>query len=222
MLLTDLFSPGSRTEPSGNLDRLNGELLNDPAPDWRYLVRFPEILGVTSPMSREWVVAETFTFTHPSIPSQGRHGGGSMTYFPDFNDIAGSSITLYEDQYYSALFYIMQWRKLIIDDQGNYGVSNFYKKDLKVEAYSYQDSKNPVMVGTLHGTWPSEVSAFEYSYEGQDRIKVQVEFSVDAGSVDFVFLGKSQTDRQRRDREPRNFFDIANDIGGIAGRFIDI
>lgn len=222
MLLNKLFKSGSRPEASGNLDRLNGELLNDPAPDWRYLVRWPEIKGVTSRMANEWVIAETLTFTHPSIPSQGRHGGGTMTYFPDFNNIASSSITLYEDQYYSALFYIMSWRNLVIDQEGNYGLPIEYKRNIDIEIYSIFDSSEPTIVGTLYGVWPSEISAFEYSYEGQDRIKLQVDFSVDAGSVDFVHLGKSESDRQRRDRqEPRSIGAIGSDIAGLGRRFID-
>jgi len=189
--LTDIFRSGSRTPSGSLLDRDYGEALNDPAPSWRYLVEFPEISGISERMAQSWVVAESFTLTHPHIPSQGRFGGGSMTYFPDFNDISGTNVELYEDVNYSALHYIYAWKKLILDEFGNYAAASEYKYPLTLNLFSHTDSSTPVMKGTLHGCWPSEVTEHQYSYEGADRVKTSVQFSVDSSTIEFTALGKS-------------------------------
>lgn len=195
MSLADIFRSGSRTPSGSLLDRDYGEQLKEPAPAWRYLVEFPQIEGIEKRMAQSWVVAEEYTLTHPHIPSQGRFGGGSMTYFPDFNDISGTDVTLYEDIHYSALHYLYMWKKLILDEFGNYAPSSEYKYPLTLNLFSYTDSVTPVMKGILHGCWPSEISSHSYSYENTDRVKTTVQFSVDSSTIEFAALGKSTDER---------------------------
>lgn len=217
MSFRDLFNSGSRNVKESQLNRVLGENLNSPASSWRFIVRWPEIPGVNNFMTGpHYVVAETISFTHPSVPSQGRHNTGTMTYFPDFNDIEGTSITLYEDENYSALYYFMKWRNLMLDSSGNYFPASNYKRNITVEAYSFRRSNIPVFTGTLIGVWPSEISTFEYSYEDSERIKLEVQLSVDSNEVNFLGIEES-TSQNRLALDASGRTSLAESLNALIG-----
>lgn len=221
MLLQNLFS--STRSVQSQLDRSFGERLADPALAWRYLAKWPEIPGIEQPMiPNSWVIAESIAIPHPSIPATPRFSGGSMTYFPEFADIESINVSFYESQYYQALRYIMQWRSLILDSRGNYGLPRDFKKELSVLIFSSEDSRSPVIIGRVEGAWPSEVNAIEYSYENEDRIRLEVTFSVDSTSVDFLQLGAAERASLERARsDSRGFFDQIRSSANLVSGFVN-
>jgi hypothetical protein len=157
--------------------------LPDPALNWRWRCFMPPSL-VSNPNG---IIVEEVNFTHTSIPSGPRFGGGTNTYYPGFNDISGVSITFYETSKYQSLKFLYLWRSLVLDADGNYGVPNGpdgYKKTVKIESYDHKNSSSPVWVGKLKGIWPTEIDAQTLTYSSKERLQVTASFSVDSNEVD--------------------------------------
>jgi hypothetical protein len=157
--------------------------LPDPALNWRWRCFMPTSL-VRNPNG---ILVEEVNFTHTSIPSRPRFGGGTNTYFPEFNDISAVDMTFYETTDYRSLKFLYNWRSLVLDSNGNYGLPEGpagYKKTIKIEFYGMENSISPVWVGKLKGIWPTEISPQTLTYSSKERIQIQASFSVDSNEVD--------------------------------------
>ncbi len=152
----------------------------DPALTSQWLVRFPNSTNAYSSIPEEM----TTPFT--KVPAKARHGGGTNTYFPDFNDIGTISITFYETKDYDCLKWITEWRKKVVNpDDGSYGLPNDYKVTITVELYSFEEGDDtPKITYELEGCWPTEIPDLTGSYDdAEGRVKWAIPFSVDSAKI---------------------------------------
>jgi hypothetical protein len=188
--ISEIFRNGGGVGSSSQLDRQRGEVLDDPAPSWRYSVQWPEIGSYhNAEFVKNNIVAETITFPMKGMAPISRHAGATMKFFPDFRDMQGFNATFYLDQRYRALTYFTSWKYLAADEDGTYYESDNYKKDIELHVFSMDDSQKPVTKLQLFGVWVSEVNPIELSYENSDRLRLEVTFSVDASD----FMIKTDT-----------------------------
>jgi hypothetical protein len=168
------------------LDFQRGALLEDPAPSWRYAVIWPTLPGFDGKFVQDNIVAETVSVPFKGVNAIGRHAGATIKYFPDFMEIQSFSSTFYLDQYHRSLNYFLIWKELIADPSGNFNETDKFKQDLNINIFSYDDSNQNAVTMKLFGVWPTEVTALEFSYENSDRLKLDVQFSLDSSQVEFL------------------------------------
>lgn len=145
-----------------------------PANNWRWIARMPSIPG--APAATQ-VVAESIEFQFRSIAATPRFGGAMQRKFPTVTDVAAVNMSFYETEGYIATTYLDRWQKMIVDDQGVFGMPREYKKNIVLELYSITESK--LYTGMLIDVWPSQVGGFSLNYNDSGRIVVSCSFEVD-------------------------------------------
>lgn len=164
--------------------RLNRDIglgLLDPAPSWRWIAEMPSIDG--APNVSKFVI-ESVTATHPKIPSTGRFGGGTNRYYPQMNDIDGTSMTFYETSEYDATRYLYSWQRLVLHPNGCYGLPKDYKKFMQINLYDNADDSSPKLQVRLNGIWPTDIGSFDLNYTESGRRTVTANFSVDSNEIE--------------------------------------
>jgi len=103
--------------------------------------------------------------------------GAFKQFFPgqlNIRSVTASFVTPAPDivaRYFSA------WKKRIVDDEGFYGVSSWYKKDIYVFVYD----RTGVVSNSIRisGAFPVKFPAYALSYSAEDVVKFDVEFKID-------------------------------------------
>lgn len=166
--------------PVSSLSRSRLLQLAPPANNWRWLAVMPSDFG-----DARNIVVEEMTFPHVKIPAQGRFSGGSNTYYPTTHDVNSVNITFYEDEDFTALTYLTNWSRAVVNpDTGTYGYPIDYKREIKFEKFALDGRL--VMTGTLFGCWPSELSDYNLNYNESGRMVTSCVFSVDSVTTSLV------------------------------------
>lgn len=162
------------------LERYLAHGLPDPAQNTLWYAWFPFTNGMVY-----HVLAEQITPTFPKTPSKPRPTDGSMTYYPDTSDIDGLNCTFYESFDLRVCAWLRAWRKLVVDNEGNYGVPAIYKKEVVVQLYSCDDLRTPIKTMRYHGIFPTDQTPLTLSYDEESgRITVEAQFSADSMEVE--------------------------------------
>lgn len=157
------------------LERLLAHSLPDPAQSTLWYLSVP----FTNNMVYH-VLAERVSATFYKNPFRPRLTDGSNNYFPEVSDIDGINVTFYETFDYRVTKWLQEWRKLIKDSAGNYGLPGIYKKEMTVRMYSRDDLTNHRLALTYLGVAPSDQTPFELNYDDETgRTTVEAQFSVD-------------------------------------------
>ena len=185
--ISEIFRNGGGLGSGSQLDRQRGEILDDPAPSWRYIVRWPSISPkYNDDFVRDNIVAERISFPFTGTSPIGRHAGATMTFFPDFQETQGFSASFYLDHKHSSLGYFLSWKKALSSSNGDYFEANFYKHDVEVSVFSNDNSETPVTRMIIEGVWAADVNPIELAYENSERLILEVTFSVDSSKVIFA------------------------------------
>lgn len=126
------------------------------------------------------VLAERCSATFPKTSFRPRPTDGKQSYYPETTDLDGLNIAFYEAFDYRVTNWLNTWRKLIRDDDGNYGPPALYKRDIQVRSYARTDLRSPVLSLTYVGCAPTDQTPFEFNYDDETgRMVVEAQFSVD-------------------------------------------
>jgi len=174
----------------GNLNLTSILALDPPALKWRWRAMMPQIPGSSYLIAGNYALVEAITFPHTRISPVGRFVAGTRRYYPDFSDVDPISVMLYEDENYNATKYIYAWRNLIKNGEDNYFPANNYKKAIELKLYSAEDDNTELLTFKANGVWPSDISAFDYSYTEDNRMTVQVMFSIDTDRLGLEVAGQ--------------------------------
>lgn len=113
------------------------------------------------------------------------HIKASKMYYPGFNNVNSTVLTLYEDTYGNSLRRVLAWQSKIMVDipglEGCYELPANYKGKLIANLLSDISGEITAEV-TLEGLWPSQVEPMPLS-STDDRIAIRVTLSVDSVSV---------------------------------------
>lgn len=111
-------------------------------------------------------------------PKEGLFGAGQYTFHPAFQDISAFDITFYEDSQLNTSKWLQTWfERIRRPSDGAYYLPTNYKFDIQLELMDTTGAT----VGrvTLINVWPTARGNWPLSYSGNDRLKVQQNFSVD-------------------------------------------
>lgn len=151
--------------------------LVDPAIGSLWLVTVPFNDGNTY-----MIYVERIMVTFPKIPFRPRPTDGSNSYFPERKDIDGINMTLYETFDFRVSKWLDEWRKLMFDDDGNYGAPDVFKQSITLQLFARDNLESPIKTRKYYGVAPTDVTAFELNFEDEtNRIVIEAQFSVDEG-----------------------------------------
>lgn len=164
--------------------------LDEPAPDWLWRAILPKLTVTTDSGTTKITSngANTFIPESLSVPflamsAEPRFHGAAREYYPTSADMAPTTMTVYEDQNFSALNFLLLWKRLVRNENGVYGAPSVYKKGIDVEFYTRTDTTNYILKVTLNDCWPMEVHPYELNYTGNGRLVTTVTFSIKSASV---------------------------------------
>lgn len=105
--------------------------------------------------------------------------GGLRPKFSDFGDGQDMQITFYEDQTMGSYSYFLAWQKLVLDDNGYYGVKSEYALPIYAFLYSTTDNSTEVKQYKVNSCWPTVIHSYNLSYETSGRLQTTISFSCD-------------------------------------------
>lgn len=132
------------------------------------------LVGPTPIMMR----AKSLSLPHEQIRSTTVHTQARMRSFPESVACANLSITFYEDYSFSVLNYLKKWQKVIVNENGVFGVpygEKGYAKDILVHLFDTCGLRKGT--ATLENCYPEEITGYEL---GSDNgvIETTCSFSV--------------------------------------------
>ena len=150
----------------------------DPLMDFRWVC-------TELPLGHDVTYVEEVELPFPEIsPKEGLFGAGQYTYYPAFQDISAFDITFYEDSKMNTSKWLQEWKNLIRrPSDGAYFLPGNYKFDIKVELLDTTGAT--VGTAVLKSCWPTSRGSWPLTYSGNDRLKIQQNFSID--DLDFQF-----------------------------------
>lgn len=159
----------------------------EPATSWRWIVEMPNLGGLgrqspydgLSPLSqlpRGYV--EQIGLPFLEIDSDDRARAAMSTFYARKINISTVSITLYEDDAYTSLRYLLTWMNKVVDGNNNYGAPSDYRKDIRFEAYDIKSRTRPKIEVDLKGCWPLNPGNIDYNYTDSGRISINCSLRV--------------------------------------------
>lgn len=128
---------------------------------------------------------ESISLPFPSIsPKEGLFGAGKYSYYAGFLNVSAFDMVFYEDSKLSTVKWLRKWQERIRNPAtGAFYLPTYYKENLLIELKNTKGES--IAQVKLLNVWPTQMSNWDLTYTGGDRIKVQQNFSVD--DVVFVF-----------------------------------
>lgn len=122
----------------------------------------------------------------PSIQQkEGHFVAGTYIYYPGYVTISAFDMTFYEDRNVTTLKYFEAWRKRIWNpENGCFYLASNYKRQMKFALLDQKNAKRAEL--TLYGCWPTAQGPLDLQYTSDDRVRMQMNFSVDAQTIDFM------------------------------------
>lgn len=118
-------------------------------------------------------------------PKEGLFGAGQYTYHPAFQDISAFDITFYEDSKLSTTSWLLKWfERIRRPSDGAYYLPTNYKFDIQLVLMDTTGAT--VCEVKLINVWPTARGNWPLSYSGNDRLRVQQNFSVDRSEINIV------------------------------------
>lgn len=155
--------------------------LRDPAHTGRFLALFDKTTigdGGINVESVELPVTETGSHDRP-------YGGQSFS-FPNFASNGPVSVSIYEDDAYTAQAWIMDWKKQIYDPQTQiFGVPVDYLRNMTVFLFSVDNSEEPIAKYVIEDLFPIDSGGRAYTYTQIDG-RVVLTVSLTARNITFV------------------------------------
>lgn len=159
---------------------------NDPLMAFDFQVRLPtDFIAATGikNFTAEFIT-EDVTINLPNIPSNPVFRAGTQLYYPGISDVGTCSITCYEDNRLTTARYFEYWHKLVQNPStGLYNDPAAYKKTFDILILDAQ--WNTIGKYIVHGAWPTQRSAAQFSSASNERVTYQVDFSVDNISFEY-------------------------------------
>lgn len=107
---------------------------------------------------------------------------GQRFYFAKFEEYAPVNIKFYEDNVASTLRYFDNWKQLIRDASGNYGLPANYKGSMTITPL---DQTNQVITSViLYGMFPTSFGNLTF-HSGNGRQEITMDFQIDYISILF-------------------------------------
>lgn len=137
-----------------------------------------------SQMPKHYVEGVNLPF--PSIQQkEGHFIAGTYINYPGYVTISAFDMTFYEDNLATTLKYFTAWRNKIWDPgTGLFYLAASYKRNMKFALLNQKNAKIAEL--TLHGCWPTAQGPLDLQYTSADRVRMQMNFSVDAQSIEFM------------------------------------
>jgi len=104
--------------------------------------------------------------------------GAEKSFFPGTLNITGLKATFIVPTPDLVGAYFTSWKKLIVDDDGYYGLPNEYKRNASIVFYDRSFSI-PTNIATVKGLFPKTFPAFNLAYSSEDIVRYDIEFSFD-------------------------------------------
>lgn len=101
----------------------------------------------------------------------------SVSYFVGPGDVADVDITIYENEERSAWKFFIDWRNLIINENGTYNLPSKYKKKIELELLGTKRTSNMKLI--YNGAWPKRISNVIPDWANREPMTFIVTFSVD-------------------------------------------
>lgn len=131
----------------------------------------------------DWSRVEEANLPFVEFEQVSNYRAGKMFHYPHHYTLGVLTLKLYEDSFGSALSYLNEWKRLMLDGKtGLYNVPSVYKKPVKITIYD--SSFRTVMFLTYIGCWIPRHDPYTLSGETQ-RINPSVEVSVDDVELSF-------------------------------------
>lgn len=141
------------------------------------------------PLGHDVSYVEEVELPFPQLsPKEGLFGAGQYTYYPAFQDINAFDITFYEDSKLNTSQWLQKWfERIRRPSDGAYYLPTNYKFDIVVALMD--TTGRTVGEAKMINCWPTSRGTWPLAYSGNDRLKVQQNFSVD--NMEFKFTDKS-------------------------------
>jgi hypothetical protein len=114
------------------------------------------------------------------------HIQASKTYFPGFNNVNSTVLTLYEDNQGTTLDRVLKWQNLILESgagyEGCYTLPDVYKARLEASLLS-DITGNIVTTAILSGIWPTQIEPLALT-STEERLSLKVTLSVDSCKIE--------------------------------------
>ena len=161
----------------------------DPAPSWRWIIRFPDLGDCPTPytfrkvLSVRGLTAHNVTLPRPEIGTNDVFEGGRNISYPNFVTIGTMSASFVEKKEYLFNRYLESWRGKVFNPYGMYYYpANSFRLPVEVLVFDIVKS-SPVAKFIARGCWPSEIQDMEFDYEQSTYVRVDATFVVN--SVEF-------------------------------------
>ena len=118
----------------------------------------------------------------PNNQAEAFHTNGTNLYFPNFVDIAITTIDFYEIEDGRVLKQITKWRNLVQDKNGFFGYPASFKKNLSCQLLTSDNKIHTSM--KLVGIWPTTTSPPRLSYTEGNKLIISQDFSVDGFEIE--------------------------------------
>tara|TARA_B100000700_G_scaffold88627_1_gene99925 strand:- start:40815 stop:41372 length:558 start_codon:yes stop_codon:yes gene_type:complete len=141
------------------------------------------------PLGHDVSYVEEVELPFPQLsPKEGLFGAGQYTYYPAFQDINAFDITFYEDSKLNTTRWLKTWfERIRRPSDGAYYLPTNYKFDIDI---ALMDTTGQVVgEARLINVWPTSRGTWPLAYSGNDRLKVQQNFSVDNMEFKFNSIG---------------------------------
>lgn len=171
MAIKDSISKFGGTAASLGLNLLQSKGA-EPQMGYKWKVVLPKISGVKKEPYLESVV-----WPFSSLNTTSLHIGSSLEYFPGTEEVPGLSLVVFQDNKGDALQYFNAWNALIKNKDGTHNYPSKYKLNLTLKLQDKLDRE--VFNLKCFGCFPKSISPMSLAYDSSERVKLNVDLSVD-------------------------------------------
>lgn len=151
----------------------------DPAPDWMWTA------NISAPgLYLHEVYVESHNWPFSNNGSDPRFVGGQYKYYPKHLDTEQCTIQFTEDEFYTVIGFLDQWRDLVFDSNNNFGIPVDYMGSIELTRFSNEGI--PTFVGRLQEVWPLGIASWNNSYDKSGPVITAGLFSVNRSNIVFT------------------------------------
>lgn len=115
-----------------------------------------------------------------NIDSEAKFRGGKYYFFPRFSQVSTLNLTFYETHSYYVTSWLDTWRKLVVDENGLFGLPADYMGTAQLVLYDTVGY--PRCIITLQGMWPTAPTGLRYNQESRN-LEVGHEFRIHSVAI---------------------------------------
>ena len=133
---------------------------------------------VLMPFNMQPEFVESVTIPIPSIDPEAVFRAGRRFYYPKFQDIGDVAATFYETHAFTVTNWIKEWKALIMDENGLYGLPSDYARDIVLYAVDPTGTRRAEL--RIKRCFPTTGDVYPYSSGNSERLIPSHTFSADA------------------------------------------